>query len=114
MDKHSRIGTVLALTLSIASAALAAYAFAPTPVAPLSDDSAEIDRTTSVARPVTATPTEVAPVVFAKSATVAKAALVKARKRICDRRGNTHSVGYAIPTETRISNDTGATVCWTE
>lgn len=38
----------------------------------------------------------------------------KARKRVCDKRGHTVSVGYAKNVHTVNKSDTGVTVCWTE
>lgn len=114
MDKHTRIGSALAFTLSVASLALVVFAFTPATPAAFEPDVDPIAYETSVARPVVSAPVELAPVTFPKSATVAKAVAVKARKRICDDRGNTYMHGYARPVETRIVNETTARVCWTE
>lgn len=114
MDKHTRTGTVLAALTSFAALALAAMAFLPVEAAPLplTEENAPIDHSTEAHMFVPApTPIELAPVEIKADR---KSDAPKAKRRICDRRGSTMQVGYAIPTETRIAGETMATVCWTE
>lgn len=99
---------LLSFTAAVLSCVAFAYASEPLPLTVVSEP---VSHETTAH--VTAVPVKVA-APYTAPVKVASAAPVKARKRICDDRGNTYMHGYARPVETRISNETIARVCWTE
>jgi hypothetical protein len=114
MDKHTAIGTALAISLSIAASTLATYALAPIARPSVPPDIAEPPAVTVVV--VSASPASTHLVAATPRApqvvTVVRSA--RAMKKVCDRRGNIHHVGYARPSVARDDGETTALVCWFE
>lgn len=99
---HFKTGAVLAAVLSLASAALGAWALQPVPR--FSEAGGQLG---SPAAPSPAPAFTLDPVVVVADARPVK----RAKRKVCDVRGNTHSAGYAVPSLTLVRGETLATVC---
>lgn len=108
---HVTIGSYLAVSLSLATAALAAWAFQPTELPEVPADAPAV--VAEAAPPKAPEVVELAPV-YVEAEAPRKAAPARGKKKVCDVRGNTHSAGYAIPTTTVVKGETLAKVCWFE
>lgn len=105
---HVKVGTFLAVTLSLATAALSAWALQPV------QGYGTLEHSLAGVAKAPATPSvpELAPVLV--TAVRGGSAVKRAKRKVCDVRGNTLVAGYAVPSLTLVKGETVATVCWWE